>query len=365
VKAAYCNANYLVIHTSNAPHWTPYLDDAKTPPGSTDVNTGAACRTRTASITQAFATYKIPLTVTKLSTAAGTNNIGAFDYAGDTGTSGVGYLVNTSDTSTQTLNGVTVNGTIYGFNARGGAGVTVGGQEIFPVYNNRGQYTPQDCEVDACNEHVGGGGGQPHLHGDPFHSTDGVCLYGPANYTSTTAHPPLWGFSLDGYNIYGRYLSTTSEGYSTLDDCGGHSHGTYGYHYHSQVISALTSSAAASGVTKNKAYAVFPPGVFKCWRGDLTSVPGGTTTFWTSNKQSTYFKPCTGATNYYAASGITISGVGTQSKADSADKDTVTAALPSTPAGATTPMTSTSGASTVHASMVLVALLSYVLTAAQ
>jgi hypothetical protein len=24
VKAAYCNADYLVIHTSNAPHWTPY-----------------------------------------------------------------------------------------------------------------------------------------------------------------------------------------------------------------------------------------------------------------------------------------------------------------------------------------------------
>jgi hypothetical protein len=72
------------------------------------------------------------------------------------------------------------------------------------VYNNRGQYTPQacpfgsridiigfigiarqrpfewqDCEVDACNEHIGGGGGQPHLHGDPFHSTDGVCLCVP------------------------------------------------------------------------------------------------------------------------------------------------------------------------------------------
>jgi hypothetical protein len=82
------------------------------------------------------------------------------------------------------------------------------------VYNNRGQYTPQDCEVDACNEHVGQGGGQPHLHGDPFHSTDGVCLYGPANYTSDSAHPPLWGFSLDGYNIYGRHLSANNEGYA-------------------------------------------------------------------------------------------------------------------------------------------------------
>ncbi len=82
------------------------------------------------------------------------------------------------------------------------------------MYNNRGQYTPQDCEVDACNEHVGQGGGQPHLHGDPFHSRDGVCLYGPGNYTSNSAHPPLWGFSLDGYNIYGRHLSENNEGYA-------------------------------------------------------------------------------------------------------------------------------------------------------
>ena len=58
------------------------------------------------------------------------------------------------------------------------------------------------------------GGGQPHLHGDPFHSTDGTCLYGPANlnYTSDSAHPPLWGFSLDGYNICGRHLNANNEG---------------------------------------------------------------------------------------------------------------------------------------------------------
>jgi hypothetical protein len=91
--------------------------------------------------------------------------------------------------------------------------------------------------------------------------------YGPANYTSDSAHPPLWGLSLDGYNIYGRHLSSTNEGYSTmLDNCGGHLHDTYGYHYHSQVIEAYTSSGAAKGVTTGTAYAVFPPGVFQCWR---------------------------------------------------------------------------------------------------
>jgi hypothetical protein len=31
---------------------------------------------------------------------------------------------------------------------------------MFPVWNNRASATPQWCEVDSCNEHVGGGGGQ-------------------------------------------------------------------------------------------------------------------------------------------------------------------------------------------------------------
>jgi hypothetical protein len=135
VKAAYCNADYLVVHSSSAPHWTPYLDDAKTPPGGTDTVNGI-CRTRTASITQTAAVWKIPLSVTMLSTASGTvNNIAAFDGAGDSLASGLkGYLVNNSDTSI-----------FYGLDARGPVGFTVGGQEIYPVHNNRGQYTPQVC----------------------------------------------------------------------------------------------------------------------------------------------------------------------------------------------------------------------------
>ena len=36
--------------------------------------------------------------------------------------------------------------------------------------------------------------------------------YGPANYTSDSVHPPLWGFSLDGYSIYGRHLSVNNDG---------------------------------------------------------------------------------------------------------------------------------------------------------
>jgi hypothetical protein len=117
-----------------------------------------------------------------------------------------GFIANTDmdsakkgmDSANKGMDNAQADGTVYGLNARGPVGVAVSGQEIFPLYNNRATNTLQDCEVDACNEHVGGGGGQPHLHGDPFHATDGVCLYGPGNYTSDWAHPPQIGWSLDG-----------------------------------------------------------------------------------------------------------------------------------------------------------------------
>jgi hypothetical protein len=115
--------------------------------------------------------YKIPLYPTALSTATNVNNVpGGFLGVGDVVG---GYL---SD-----------NNNIYGMPTRGAMGVSIGGQDIYPVWNNRATATPQWCEVDTCNEHVGGGGGQPHLHGDPFGSW---CLYSAANYSSSTVHPP-------------------------------------------------------------------------------------------------------------------------------------------------------------------------------
>ena len=84
------------------------------------------------------------------------------------------------------------------------------------IYNNQAQYTPQKCEVDSCQTHVGQGGGQPHWHGDPFSDRSDKCLYGTSNYTggSATSHPPVIGFSFDGHLIYGRYLSTSAPGFA-------------------------------------------------------------------------------------------------------------------------------------------------------
>ena len=39
--------------------------------------------------------------------------------------------------------------------------------------SDNGVYTPEKCEVDSCNEHIGQGGGWPHLHGDSY---DNTCL---------------------------------------------------------------------------------------------------------------------------------------------------------------------------------------------
>ena len=88
-----------------------------------------------------------------------------------------------------------------------------------------------------CNGHAGQGFDY-HYHGDPFGPQ---CLYSCANYSSVTAHPPLFGYGLDGVPIFGRHLSSSALGASVpLDDCGGHVHsgaidayiaaGTYHYH---------------------------------------------------------------------------------------------------------------------------------------
>jgi hypothetical protein len=74
-------------------------------------------------------------------------------------------------------------------------------------------------------------GNDYHYHGDPFGNK---CLYNEKNVSDN--HPTIYGYSLDGVAIYGKYTSVNQVGESIdLDDCGGHSHEPYGYHYHSKV----------------------------------------------------------------------------------------------------------------------------------
>lgn len=190
-------------------------------------------------VLQSF-TWRIPLNPVALSTSSATiNNVNA-------------------------LNAMGVKLPTVALPNEGATGVTVTGLPIFPPYNNVGGLTWVSCEVDWCNTHAGQGFDY-HYHGDPFGPN---CLYSVKDYASTTSHPPLIGYGLDGFPIYGRYLDDTAPGYSIgLDDCGGHVHSpdtnNYGYHYHTQVISQ-TVTTSGNGLVAGQTYSAFIPGPYKC-----------------------------------------------------------------------------------------------------
>ena len=104
-------------------------------------------------------------------------------------------------------------------------------------------------------------------------ATNTTCLYSIKNYTSTLAHPPLIGYSMDGFPLYGRYLDSAAPGASTaLDPCGGHTHSgvaggiadsVVGYHYHSQVVQ-INSTAGT--------YLAYPAGPYQCWKGNISAI---------------------------------------------------------------------------------------------
>ena len=154
---------------------------------------------------------------------------------------------------------------------------------------------------------MGGGGGQPHLHGDPFGSW---CLYSALNYTTGYMHPPQIGWALDGPNIFGRHLSELNYGYSIpLDECGGHAHGAFAYHYHTQVLTATTDGGAVKNQAAGQTYYASTTGPYKCFKGDISLIPnfyGNLLVSHTSVLPDTTTNLCTGTTQYYTASGIVL-----------------------------------------------------------
>lgn len=332
VKAAFCNDNWLVLVSSGEPGFTPNLLDVPWPPASVSLD-GTRCVTRSTSMGTLF--WRIYLGASLLPTATRYNNVNSVAFPGGAGDAG--YL-------SSPTNGV------YGLPTRGAVGVSISGQDIFPLYNNRAEGTLQACEVDSCNEHVGGGGGQPHLHGDPFGAT---CLYGARNYTTPagavdlSVHPPQFGYALDGFSIYGRYLSVAAPGFSTpLDDCGGHDHDGMGYHYHAQVINAFTDAGCVvRSVAVGTPYPAFTPGVYQCFRGNLSSIPT-----WGINNtnplQALSTKPCCGTTDYYTAPGITLSlTAGGTSPSPTPSRSTSRSASPTAAASGTATSSASAAAS--------------------
>ena len=185
ILAVYCTDLYLVILSNGLPNHNQTLAYVPHPPGGGGAGGySSQCVTRQNQLQ--FFRFKIPLYPTLLSTASVTNNANYFP-------SGV------------MLPGVALPN-------EGNSGVSVTGLPFYPPYNNVGGLTWLNCEMDGCNAHAGQGFDY-HYHGDPFHSTSGVCMYSTSDYTGgTTGHPPLIGLGRDGFPIYGRHLYSTQEG---------------------------------------------------------------------------------------------------------------------------------------------------------
>jgi len=185
--------------------------------------------------------------------------------------------------------------------------VAVNGVPIYPWADNADKSIWQACEADKCNAHAGKGEDY-HYHGDPFGP---ACLY----EATTADHPQIIGWGLDGVTIYGRYTRADQDNQATpLDSCGGHTHGTYGYHYHAQV-----EQINVGGVTGFNAGYLAPK---NCWKGDISKINN----FWdSSGRQANYdnsktspkytvsarndyadLQPCCSMTHYYNATGITL-----------------------------------------------------------
>lgn len=103
---------------------------------------------------------------------------------------------------------------------RGAVALGVNGIPIFNPRNNTGQFSQAIGELDAYGGHCGRADDY-HYHIAPTH------LYS----VLSPDKPCAW--ALDGYPIYG-YVEPDGSAMQTLDADGGHTHGTWGYHYHAR-----------------------------------------------------------------------------------------------------------------------------------
>eukprot|EP01038_Epipyxis_sp_PR26KG_P006956 gene6956-9512_t len=164
--------------------------------------------------------------------------------------------------------------------------ITTSGQHI---YSNGMVDNPLDqskhkneisCTIDQCHgtdiNIRNKNNGYYRYIGDPFHPVPGICMYSISDY-STDLHPPLIGWGLDGYEIYGRYIHKKSIGVDIpLDECGGHQHSLKlvdnsrsndeAYHYHSQVLIGANISQLGHIIYNSSV-----GGVHKCWKGKMLS----------------------------------------------------------------------------------------------
>ena len=187
MKAAYCNDEYLVMHTNGAPNHKDGLKLIPHPPSGGD-NYATSCVTRSYHLQ--YTVYKVPLFPILLPQASPTNNMAAF--------------VGQTDPAMMST---------YGLPSTGAVAVSVSGQSLFPIFTNNEAVSHEMCEMDKCSAHAGQGFDY-HYHGDPFGSVNGTCMYSLLDYESPTAHPPLIGKAKDiiFYFAFSMYLHFNQDG---------------------------------------------------------------------------------------------------------------------------------------------------------
>jgi len=245
-----CLAAYSITDKPNR------LVDVRRPPGDGNgANYSVQAVTRDATLQLNL--VKIPLRDYGLVTALADNTM--------TGTATGG-----SWTDLRTDAGSTATLSVYNNASTSAVGVAVDGSPIYPVLNNTLVTTQSNAEITTVGNHVGQGMGL-HYHADGHIAMNNdLQLYNINDYKPVAGvartHPPLIGFGLDGVALFGVYesLYPAMDGYAdTLDAWGGHSHGTYGYHYHAHLVTAADASPVYELDVLMKG----------AWRGKINAIP--------------------------------------------------------------------------------------------
>ena len=254
IIAVYCTDKFLIIFTNDEPNHPLNIWAIPHPPAGGNAGTNAGQNTGgytgcvTRKNTMQYNIFKIPLYPVDLGVSSLNNNnqIGTVDM----------FEQNPATYKTPILGTKPLQ--YYPIPAEGTVGVTITGIGFKVPYSQNGYQSWEECSLDNCNGHVPIGFGY-HYHGDPFN-----CMYNQSDYPLVTSHPPVIGFGLDGFLIYGRYLDIQAPGaLIPLDICGGHSHAPYGFHYHAEV-KKINATDYNQQIPYGSSYYIFLPGITNC-----------------------------------------------------------------------------------------------------
>ena len=131
LKAAYCNDQYLILHSNGKASHSDGLARIPHPPAEGSPYS-SACVTRSYHYT--YVAYKIALFPSIFPNDSISNNMAAFQ--------------NQTDPAGMAS---------YGLPSSGPIGVTITGQNLYPLLNHGGTISHEMCEVDKCSAHAGQG----------------------------------------------------------------------------------------------------------------------------------------------------------------------------------------------------------------